>query len=87
MNDKKIEYLASHANDTKYTDPETMLTQVLEEYSSGERTAKQMMLITLDNEDGEYYTRFCCVGLKCSETIALMEYTKDEMIRIMKEPG
>lgn len=86
MTDKKIEYLADHANDTKYTDMPTMLTQVLEEYDSGDRTAKQGVFISLENDSGEYYTRFCAVGMKCSEVVALMEYMKDEMLRIMKDP-
>lgn len=87
MTDKKIEYLAEHANDTKYIDVPTMLTQVREQYEAGERTAKQGVFISLENDEGEYYTRFCCVGMKCSEVIALMEYIKDEMLRIMKEPA
>lgn len=82
---KKVEYMAEHANDTKYIDPQTMLRQVLEQFQSGERTAKQVIVVTLDNEDGEYYTRFCSVGMKCSEVVALMVYMQDEMIRYMKE--
>lgn len=86
MGDRKIEYLAEHTNDTRHIDVPTMLGQVQEEYGRGERTAKQGLFISLDNTDGQYHTRFCSVGLKCSEVVALIEYVKDDMIRHMKEP-
>lgn len=82
---KKVEYLAQHTNDPKYSSVPMMLDELCDEFRSGERDAKKGLFISLDDADGLYHTRFCTSGLKCSEVVALLEYIKDDFIKIMKE--
>ena len=63
--------LATRANDNKFSTPQSMLEDALQDIKSGKETAKKAIVLFLDDENG-YDVGFYAAKMKASEMLALM---------------
>lgn len=87
MTDKNnVIALASYSGNATHLSPEELLKQVSEEIldeNSKIFGRKKMLIICLDDENGNYSASFRNAGLSCSEIVCLTEYIKRLSFELM----
>jgi len=81
----KVLSLSEHTGRSTLTSPEQALESALE--MIGQRGAfehgKKLMIIALDDKEGQYGISFVQAGMRMSECVALCEVAKIEFLRQM----
>ena len=77
--------LVDRSNDANHASPEMALEDVLRDFREGKRKATKAIVITLDSSGDKYEVHWYQAGMKTSEIVALLEYTKADMIGLMNE--
>lgn len=81
----KIAFLSDKVNDTRFSTPETVLLDALQEVREGKRKNEKCLLLWLDQgEEGQSFRiSFVNSGLKTSEIVALCEGMKARCMAMM----
>mgnify|MGYP005803625425 CR=1 FL=1 len=75
--------IAERSRDSFMVNPEVMLRDVLADLESGKLRTKKLLLIVIDDTDGNYVVGFRSSQLKCSEILAAADILKSMMRRLM----
>lgn len=79
--------MADHSNSARHISPEQVLEEALRRLRSGEWKASQLMVIALNNGDGEFDFDWLQAGMRTSEIVALLEVVKASTLALMDVIG
>lgn len=85
MDNKKISFIGELRNDASLMTPELVLRDAMQEFDVGQRWSgwPKVLVIALDDRDGNYRIGFTQAGLRCSEMVSLIEVLKVKMLAHM----
>lgn len=82
----KLAFLSDKVNDTRFSTPETVLLDALQEVREGKRKNEKCLVLWLDQGDEKeqsFRVSFVNSGLKTSEIVALCECMKARCFAMM----
>jgi len=82
----KVVNLGKSANNGMVTSPETALTDALEAVKdkSGAFAGKKILILALDETDGNYHVHWMQAGMKMSQCLSLCEVAKIQFLTEMQ---
>jgi len=82
--DNKLILLSEETSRGDLRSPADMLSEALDDHTSGEMSDNtKAMVLSLDNQNGEYNVTWYQAGMKCSEMLALLEVAKTKILQEM----
>jgi len=76
----KVRSLAAHKGDGKAMQPIEALHEALSDIEKDLVQPSKLVVVMLEDHDGQYTTRFVQAGMKMSELVALLEIAKNNII-------
>lgn len=86
MSDLKVVDLNDRVDDARFMTPKRLLEESAAEcgVSDAFEKGRKLLVICLDDTDDQYNVSWRNAGLKTSEIVSLLEYLKDDMMRLIK---